>query len=128
MTDYVPQDDRDLVLNPTHCKAATPSFMPGRFFQCQRKAGKDGYCWQHQPERVAAREEKSRQHRESSLSGKELRVQRNALLDVCECLVNNLPDEIFEWIGDTISWSNVSAIKAARDIAASMITFVKDNR
>ena len=82
MGEYIPRDAQDRPINPAHCKAATPSFVKGRFFQCQRKAA--GYCWQHQPERVAERAEKSRQHRESSLSGKELRVQRDALLGICE--------------------------------------------
>ena len=39
------------------------------------------------------------------------------LLAACASLVANLPDEIFEWIGDSISWSNVSAIKEAREAA-----------
>ena len=82
MGEYIPRDAQDRPINPAHCKAATPSFVKGRFFQCQRKAA--GYCWQHQPERVAERAEKSRQHRESSLSGKELRVQRDALMEACE--------------------------------------------
>ena len=48
--------------------------------------------------------------------------EHDALLAACESLVANLPDEIFEWIGDSISWSNVSAIKNAREVASAAIT------
>lgn len=51
-------------------------------------------------------------------------ADRNDLLAVCEGLVANLPDEIFEWIGDSISWSNVSAIKNAREAARVVIAKV----
>ena len=53
--------------------------------------------------------------------------QRNALLAACQSLVSNLPDEIFEWIGDSISWSNVAAIKNARQAAEDAIAAVTKN-
>jgi len=43
------------------------------------------------------------------------------IISGCERLIATLPDDLFEWIGDSISWSNVSAIRAARDSAQDVI-------
>ena len=45
------------------------------------------------------------------------RKQVEELRAACKSLVANLPEEVFEWIGDSISWSQVAAIKNAREMA-----------
>jgi hypothetical protein len=43
----------------THCKQSVPAQAGWGFNQCSRKAVKDGFCKQHHPDAVKAREEAS---------------------------------------------------------------------
>lgn len=48
---YKPSENRiDPPIDIERCKAAVYNTLQWRFFQCQRKKKKDGWCFQHHPD------------------------------------------------------------------------------
>jgi len=82
----------------------------GRFYQCQRKAVKDGYCLQHHPDSVKARQAKSEQRYEENMKKSawyrlsEVTKQKQALQAAAENILFKrkrgvpLEEVDFEWL------------------------------
>ena len=65
---YKPHSKYEAAFDPERCKASVPEGgRSGRFHQCLRKPVKDGWCWQHHPDTVEERREKSRQRFEHEM-------------------------------------------------------------
>lgn len=92
-SEYKPHGLHAAPFNPLHCKAIVHQGR-GFSYQCLRNAKIDGWCKQHHPDAVKARQEESdRKFREKMANLPEVRLrarlnevieQRDALLAVCE--------------------------------------------
>ena len=69
----------EAAINPDKCKASVP--MGGRsvgFYQCSREPMKDGWCWQHHPDKEKQRDEKALQKAERKIQNSSYMKLRRA--------------------------------------------------
>ena len=60
MSEYRQYERHDAPIDPTRCKASVHSNdRAAHIYQCRRKTTKDGWCRQHHPDAVAARDKAS---------------------------------------------------------------------
>jgi len=96
--EYKPHNTWDAPIDPERCKASVTTLgMRFAFHQCQRKATKDGWCYQHHPNAVADRRQESVNAYRRKMANRPIVKARNQLAElrqVCRALLDQYDDEI----------------------------------
>lgn len=86
-------------LDPTRCKAQVCDFTSWHWYQCQRKATKDGWCWQHHPDKERARHDASvRRFYEEREVERMTNAQTNHEQPIEEIAVVNRAGQLVSWV------------------------------